>query len=356
MNYFDVDPYIQQQLLWYPKMELQDLIKLLYQREFGSGHLMTDETGMCQRILEECLQQSAPPPREIEAIGSNICRLHLWEAFSPYSQVIQKLFSQLAEAASGSSFQFQHQLTDLLHHCETWDIPFSGLCAREYIPHYLSMGCPMLSHSASYKKLYHPSYRLIEKKDSIFLSLFFELFQELSSDRPIVIAIDGTSASGKTTLAHRLSQLFQANVIHMDDFFLRPEQKTEERQKEPGGNIDYERFLTEVAPNVRKRTPFYYQKYDCQTQTFTQKLKVAPRSLLIVEGAYSFSPRIQSIYDWAVFLHTSPKTQKQRILLRNGPELWNRFEKEWIPKENSYIEFFSIKQHCKFQFNTEELN
>ena len=46
----------------------------------------------------------------------------------------------------------------------------------------------------------------------------------------------------------------------MDDFFLRPEQRTEERLKEVGGNVDRERFLEEVArPLTNKKKSFGYR-------------------------------------------------------------------------------------------------
>ena len=44
-----------------------------------------------------------------------------------------------------------------------------------------------------------------------------------------VVAIDGKCTSGKTTLASKLAEIYDCNVFHMDDFFLRPEQRTPER-------------------------------------------------------------------------------------------------------------------------------
>ena len=58
----------------------------------------------------------------------------------------------------------------------------------------------------------------------------------------VIVAIDGKCTSGKTTLAGRLAEIYDCNVFHMDDFFLRPEQRTAERFAEVGGNVDYERF------------------------------------------------------------------------------------------------------------------
>lgn len=52
-----------------------------------------------------------------------------------------------------------------------------------------------------------------------------------------IIAIDGRCASGKTTLSAKLQQLIPCNVIHMDHFFLRPEQRTPERLNTAGENV-----------------------------------------------------------------------------------------------------------------------
>ena len=64
--------------------------------------------------------------------------------------------------------------------------------------------------------------------------------------RPLIAAIDGRCASGKTTAAELLQKQFGWTVVHADDFFLRPEQRTPERYAEPGGNLDRERLREEV--------------------------------------------------------------------------------------------------------------
>lgn len=42
----------------------------------------------------------------------------------------------------------------------------------------------------------------------------------------VIFAIDGPCASGKTTLARRLNRHYDCMIFQMDDFFLRPEQRT----------------------------------------------------------------------------------------------------------------------------------
>ena len=68
----------------------------------------------------------------------------------------------------------------------------------------------------------------------------------------VLVAIDGGSASGKTTLGALLQSIYACPVFHMDDFFLRPEQRTPERYAQPGGNVDRERFWQEVLEPLRR--------------------------------------------------------------------------------------------------------
>ena len=69
----------------------------------------------------------------------------------------------------------------------------------------------------------------------------------LLAEKPhVIVAIDGPASSGKTTLATELAAHYGAAVLHMDDYFLQPHQRTPERYAEPGGNVDRERFLREA--------------------------------------------------------------------------------------------------------------
>ena len=56
--------------------------------------------------------------------------------------------------------------------------------------------------------------------------------QEDNTDRPILVAIDGRCGSGKTTLGEYLKGQFDCNLFHMDDFFLRMEQRTPDTMKD----------------------------------------------------------------------------------------------------------------------------
>ena len=68
----------------------------------------------------------------------------------------------------------------------------------------------------------------------------------LARQERALVAIDGCSCAGKTTLATQIGALLNGNVFHMDDYFLQPHMRTPERLSQPGGNVDAERFLADV--------------------------------------------------------------------------------------------------------------
>jgi len=158
-----------------------------------------------------------------------------------------------------------------------------------------------------------------------------------------VVAIEGGSASGKTTLAKMLSDVYDCTVFHMDDFFLRPEQRTKERYEEAGGNVDRERFLSEVLIPLKNGEQIKYRKFDCSTMTLTDEETVIPKKLTVIEGAYSMHPELAEYYDLSVFLDISPELQRERILRRNGEKMAARFFNEWIPLEEKYFSLTDAK-------------
>ena len=171
----------------------------------------------------------------------------------------------------------------------------------------------------------------------------FNIINRLSAKNSLIIAIEGGSASGKTTLAKKLQDAYDCNVLHMDDFFLRPEQRTPQRLDEIGGNVDRERFQAEVLEPLKCNQTIRYRRYDCSTQTLSDIITLAPKKITIVEGAYSMHLEFGKYYDFSVFLDIDCEYQKERILVRS-PQLASRFFGEWIPLENKYFVGTDIKR------------
>ncbi len=185
------------------------------------------------------------------------------------------------------------------------------------------------------------------------MAIIDEELSRIDEDRKFFVALDGGSASGKSTMAEELEAAFsekvKTTVLHMDDFFLRPEQRTEERYDEPGGNVDRERFLEEVLlPLSKGKKEILYRPLDCSTFTISQGEIIHPGKLIIVEGAYSHHPELRDYFDMLVYLDIDPDLQRERIKRRNKGEQQELFFSKWIPLENKYFEVYSVKSNSQY--------
>ena len=173
-----------------------------------------------------------------------------------------------------------------------------------------------------------------------------------AAGRPLLAALDGRCASGKTTLAEHLRRLCGCAVVHLDDFFLRPEQRTRARLETPGENVDHERFLSEVLLPLYRGEAAEYRPYDCASRRLGDPVRVEPAALVVVEGSYSCHPSLWPYYDWRVFLTLRPEEQLRRIEQRNGAQAAQVFRTRWIPLEERYFSAFQIAARCDRCFDT----
>lgn len=171
---------------------------------------------------------------------------------------------------------------------------------------------------------------------------------------PLLVAIDGRCAAGKTTLASILADHFSCDAVHMDDFFLQPNQRTLERLAEPGGNVDYERVEAEVLQPVKLGQGIVYRRFDCSRMALGEEIAVRPGKLLIVEGAYSCHPRLRDYFDLRIFVSIDAKTQMERIISRNGIERAQIFRDRWIPMEENYIRACRVSECCQMHFDVKD--
>ncbi|MCF0260705.1 MAG: hypothetical protein HUJ54_12675 [Erysipelotrichaceae bacterium] len=158
----------------------------------------------------------------------------------------------------------------------------------------------------------------------------------------LIIGIDGPCGSGKTTAAELLGQALNAQIVHLDDFYLQPFQRTKERYAEPGGNLDRESLLKEVLIPLSHGCSCEYQTFDCQTMTLKNRVYLSSKQSVIAEGSYSLHPELRDYYDLKIFLKVPKEEQIRRLQLRESPEKMEAFHRKWIPLETIYIETFQI--------------
>ena len=178
--------------------------------------------------------------------------------------------------------------------------------------------------------------------------------QSVCDHEPVLVAIDGRCASGKTTTAALVAEKLKCSVVHMDDFFLQSNQRTAERLSEPGGNVDYERVEAEVLQPAKCGLPIQYQKFDCSRMELGETVRIMPDRFIVVEGAYSCHPKLRDYFDLRIFMSIDAKTQMARIKKRNGDERAQMFRDRWIVLEENYIRECNVRECCQMCLQAEK--
>ena len=387
-------------------MRSTDLLKLIHQNTFGSGHLAPSPEIVCKRLadefascdktepfvetLGECSRVyigSAVPASAADAAAacgasdSSDCRgiinkiagFENRPADARLLEIIARLFiltadrfpCDYAHADESSRLQLNECINTarevVRDGCFGFGIDEFDSAAAEFA----AAGYPAQSHSDAYRNAYRPAYRVVDSYFARLISCLYAISRLLDEKSGQVrVVIDGRAASGKTTAAELIAEYFSgaylheypdmpsgnvtADIIHADDFFLPPSLRTPERLNEVGGNLHRERFYDEIIVNLDSPDGFSYRVFDCSKMDYApEPRKVKPCRLLIFEGAYSLHPDFGDYYDLAIFSDISPDEQRLRILSRNGERMLKRFEQEWIPMEEKYFDGFDIRQKCK---------
>lgn len=330
----------------YPALKPTDIFKFLYQSTNGNGHMVKSCENAVEYIKKEALETVSSSDVLTEKLDGSFCRVHLSYLKEGLSEeTLGKLFylSSLKETEDKKTLDERINAVSELA-CDG-ALPFSAYEFETALEKWKSDGCPAIHHSEEFRTNYKPAYRVIHKDFVPFLPLFARVDGMLKQGK-VHLATEGGSASGKSTLSELFEKLYDCTVFHMDDFFLRPEQRTSARFAEIGGNVDRERFLSEVLVPLSKGETVNYRRFDCSTQKILPPVEIKPKKLTVTEGAYSMHPDLEKYYNLSVFLDITPSYQKERILKRNSPEFAKRFFEEWIPMEKIYFDETQIRNRC----------
>ena len=339
----------------YPLMQPVDAVKLVYQSVFGPGHMIKSEKAASKRLEAEYAAIPHTAAFRIEMLGDT-ARVYLDAPLSDIDRtLLARMFCASAKrfprgwdkANDAAKALLGRRIGCLRALAERGVFAFDRQTLDDYLRTWRADGCQAVSHSDAYREAYAPAYRVI---DARFARIFeaASAIGALSVSLPrVVAAIDGRCASGKSTAAALLAELFPAGIIHMDDFFLPGELRTPERLAEAGGNLHRERFITEVLPHLRGKKPFRHRVFDCSVFDYAKKpQKIKPQKLLICEGSYALHPDFGRYYDIAIFSDISPEEQLRRIRERDGEEMLTMFRERWIPMEERYFNEMDIRSRC----------
>ncbi len=150
----------------YPMMQPTDVVKLVFQSEFGGGHLIKDPEMSLARIeqeLESIKETAAPQEPLIVPIGNGIVRVNLFKldenGITP--KELNDFFVESAKKVKGNIEGLVRRLSVVTKMAKAGEFAFTYDEYVKYLEEYAAAGYPMISHSELYRELYKPAYRVV---------------------------------------------------------------------------------------------------------------------------------------------------------------------------------------------------
>ncbi len=146
----------------YPKMAPTDAVKLIYQNEFGGGHLIRDEQACLTFLAREyaATEHNGSAPLT-ESIGNGIVRVNLAALRPEELEKLGRAFLRSAAEHRGDRGRFEEKLGVLRRVTAAGVFPFTLRELDDYLETYRNAGFPPVSHSEPYREHYRPAYRIV---------------------------------------------------------------------------------------------------------------------------------------------------------------------------------------------------
>lgn len=349
------DIYIKQQLAMHPSVQPQDVLKMCFQAAFGAEHLITDMERVENYFTTE-YEKTASSNKEqmIEYLSPTVARLNIasWKHSNMPPAWLFDLFVAGVSFDKGDKAEKSKLFYDYITawtnyiYANEKNMTFTLAQFEEVLRWYIEKcegTLQAVHHSQDYRDGESPAYRVISGPAVDAFTILEAAYEKCGSSGGVII-IDGKAGAGKTTVAGVLSAVLNTPTICMDHFFLPPALRSADRLDAPGGNIDHQRFIAEVMPNLS--AAFQYNIFDCSIMALKGTRSIPAGKWQIIEGSYSHHPELQyGDNALKVFVDIPYDTQIARLEKRN-PKLLQRFVDAWIPMEEKYFAAFDVKDNA----------
>ncbi len=337
----------------FPKMEIQDYLKLIHQHTFGCEHLIKNSTNSFKYLENEwnnCIKSF--DNNVFEPIGNGYSRFNLFNGKNNGYDIntIFKIFYGSANLPykKNTTKNIEINLDILRKLTLEKKINLNMDQLNKAIKVFKKNSYAPIHHSKIFHKHYAPSYRVLAEQYIKYIDIINKLDDRINKNLNTIVAIDGKCGSGKTLLSNFIKINYDCNVIKMDDFFIPENLQNSNTYDE---NIDIDRFSEEVYHNLKNKVSFTYGVFDCNSQKISNKIFLKNKKLTIVEGSYSSCRFFEDMYDIKIFINIDSTTQIKRITERNGEKMSKIFANKWIPMENLYFEKYKIEKSADFILN-----
>lgn len=155
---------------------------------------------------------------------------------------------------------------------------------------------------------------------------------------PVIIAIDGRSGAGKTTLAielaARLRMHHKVSLFHLEDIY-------------PGWNglvAGIERYVTTVLAPLRRGEAAEWVSWDWEKHYDGGSHVTLPAEIVIVEGVGAAASAARPMLDAVVWVDAPDDDRRHRAMARDGSS-YEPFWDSWAAQEDEWLETDDVLDH-----------
>ncbi|NYD77551.1 aminodeoxychorismate synthase component I [Arthrobacter cupressi] len=159
---------------------------------------------------------------------------------------------------------------------------------------------------------------------------------------PVIIAIDGRSGAGKTTLAvelaARLREHHKVSLFHLEDIY-------------PGWNglaAGIERYVTTVLAPLRNGVAAEWVSWDWDKHYDGATHTTLPAEIVVVEGVGAAAEAARPLLDAVVWVESSAEDRRRRALDRDGSSYEPHWD-TWAGQEQEWLDTDDVPAHADIQ-------